>query len=657
MRLARVAARLRSPAGAFAHDLLMIPVAWLGALWLRFNLASIPAEFLNQALLLLPLIVLVQGAVFLYFGLYRGVWRFASMPDLVRIIQAVVVGVALCAVAAFLLTRLSFTPRASFPLFAGLLVALLGGPRLAYRWLKDRKLLSAGSARMLIVGAGRSGETLVRNLLRAPSHDYFPVGFADDDPEKAGRDVHGVRILGPSGEIPAIVDRTGAEIIAIAMPSASASEMQRIVGLCERAGVPIQTVPRMKELASDRDVPAGLRPVAIEDLLDREPVQLDWSAIRHELAGRRILVTGGGGSIGSELCRQIARQEPSHLIVVDISEYNLHRIHLELREGHPTLALSMVLADVCDAPSIERVFERYGPEVVFHAAAYKQVPILESHLREAVRVNALGTQTVARAAVRHAAGRFVLISSDKSVNPVNAMGVSKQIAEMVCRAIGDTTPVTRFIAVRFGNVLDSAGSVVPLFREQIARGGPVTVTDPEMERYFMTIPEACQLVMASVALGKGGEVFVLDMGEPVRIVYLAEQMIRLSGKVPGEDIAIEFIGPRPGEKLTEALFHPAESLGPTHHDKILLAQAEPTRYAELPARLAELRRACDAFDEPEMGRIIAELVPGYFGQPVPPRTAATGDLHADDLRRPVAAGRERAGTGVENVIPIGTRKR
>ena len=660
MKFARLVTRLRSRGGAFAHDTLMIPVAWLGALWLRFNLGTIPAEYLDQALLLLPLIVPVQGLVFLYFGLYRGVWRFASMPDLVRILQAVVVGVSLCVVGAFLLTRLAYTPRASFLLFAGLLVALLGGPRLAYRWLKDRKFLPVVSGRMLIVGAGRAGETLVRDLLRAPSLEYRPVGFVDDDPEKTGRDVQGVRILGHCGRIPEFVASTGAEVIAIAIPSANAVEMRRVVELCERADVPIWTVPRMKEPVSGRGAPAALRPVAIEDLLDRAPVQLDWPVIRQELTGRRILVTGGGGSIGSELCRQIARLEPSHLIITDISEFNLHRINLELRDTYPTLALSIVLADICDAVAVDRVFERYGPEVVFHAAAYKQVPILEGHVREAVRVNALGTQTVARAAVKHATDRFVLVSSDKAVDPVNAMGVSKRLAEMVCRAINERSPVTRFIAVRFGNVLDSAGSVVPLFREQIARGGPVTVTDPGMERYFMTIPEACQLVMASAVLGKGGEVFVLDMGEPLRIVYLAEQMIRLSGKIPGEDVAIEFIGTRPGEKLTESLFHPAESLRPTHHDKILLAQSEPTRYTEFSARLAELRQASDAFDEQELGRIVAELVPGYSTGHVAPCAALvdgsrTGDL--DDLERPEAVEGKRTGTVAENVIPFGQRTR
>jgi len=588
---ATIATRLRSRGTAFVHDLLMIPAAWLGAFWLRFNLGVIPEEILAQAFRLLPVIVLVQGSVFLYFGLYRGVWRFASVPDLVRIIQAVVVGVALCALAAFLLTRMVDVPRASFPLFAGLLVAFLSGPRLAYRWLRDRTRTPAHSRRTLIVGAGAVGEMLVRELRRDPNSGYLPVGFVDDAREKRGRDVHGVRVLGPCSRIPDIVARTGAEVVAIAIPSASAAEMRRIVELCERANAPIRTVPRLEDVVSGRLAASELREVAVEDLLDRKPVVLDWPAMRGEFAGRGILVTGGGGSIGSELCRQIARLGPARLVIVDISEFNLHRVQLELSDAHPALACSMVLADVCDEAAIERTFARYGPEVVFHAAAYKQVPILESHLREAVRVNALGTQTVAQAAARHSADRFVLVSSDKAVDPASAMGASKRLAETICRAVDDASSSTRLIAVRFGNVLDSAGSVVPLFREQIARGGPVTVTDPKMERYFMTIPEACQLVMASTALGRGGEVFVLDMGEPVQILYLAEQMIRLSGKIPGEDIAIEFIGSRPGEKLSEMLFHPNESLDSTGHDKILLVRGESAERERLSDRLAELRDA------------------------------------------------------------------
>ena len=617
MKLARATIRLRSRGGAFVHDLLMIPAAWLGALWLRFNLESIPAEFLDQAIRVLPAIVVIQGSTFLYFGLYRGVWRFASMPDLVRILQAVVVGASLCAVAAFLMTRMTDIPRASFPLFAGLLVVLLSGPRFAYRWFKDRRPHGTASKNALIVGSGRAGETLARALLHDPTNEYRPVGFVDDDPDQKGRDVHGIPVLGHCEQVPEIAVHTGTDVIIIAVPSATAVQMQRIVELCERAGMPMRTIPHLADLVSGRAEPSELRAITIEDLLNRSPVQPDWPTIRDELTGRAILVTGGGGSIGSELCRQIARLDPARLVIMDISEFNLHRIELDLRNACPALAISIVLADVCDTVGVARAFERHRPDVVFHAAAYKQVPMLENHVREAVRVNTLGTQTVARTAAEHAVDCFVLVSSDKAVNPVNAMGASKRLAEMVCLAVDDASPSTRFVAVRFGNVLDSAGSVVPLFREQIDIGGPITVTHRDMERYFMTIPEACQLIMASATLGKGGEVFVLDMGEPVRILYLAERMIRLAGKVPGKDIAIEFVGSRPGEKLSEELFHATESSGPTRHEKIFLARSRPVEHAEFTTRLAKLRDACDAFDEPALRRILAELIPEYFCSTLP----------------------------------------
>ena len=594
-----------------AHDLLMIPAAWLGALWIRFNFDAIPAEFYNQTLRILPMIIIIQGSVFLYFGLFRGAWRSTSLPDLVRILQAVVVGASLCAVAVFLMTRMTHIPRTSFPLFAGLLIAFLSGPRLTYRWFRERGLYITSSKTALIVGAGRAGEMLARDLLRDQSGEYRPIGFIDDDPGKKGRDVHGIRVLGYCKQIPEIAARVGADIVIIAIPGASAAQMRRIVELCERSEATIRIIAHRGQFISDHAMPSELQPIAIEDLLNRKPVRVDWPAMRHELTAQTIVVTGGGGSIGRELCHQIARIDPSRLILVDISEHNLYQIELELRDTHPTLVLSIELADICDAVAMKHVFERHNPDVVFHAAAYKHVPMLESHMREAVRVNALGTQTVAGAAIEHGVGCFVLISSDKAVNPTNAMGASKRLAETVCHAADEASPSTRFITVRFGNVLDSTGSVVPLFREQIARGGPVTVTHRDMERYFMTIPEACQLITISTSLGKGGEVFVLDMGEPMRIVYLAEQMIHLAGK----DIAIEFIGPRPGEKLSEELFHPAESPAPTSHERIFLARRQPVEYANLAARLAMLREACDAFDESALRRILAELVPEYFRAP------------------------------------------
>ena len=593
----------------------MIPAAWLCALWLRFNLDSIPAVYLDQAIRILPAVVVIQGATFLYFGLYRGVWRFASVSDLVRIVQAVVVGVSLCTVAVFLLTRMTYIPRASFPLFAGLLVVLLGGTRLTYRWFKDRRHSRLATKNALIVGAGEAGEMLARALLHDPSSKYYPVAFIDDDPDKLGRDVYGIRVLGDCEQIQDVTRRAGADVVVIATPSANEGQMRRIFEHCKRSQLQMRTIPHLADLVSGRAAPSDLRHITIADLLNRQPVEPDWPTIRNELTGRTILVTGGGGSIGSELCRQIARLDPARLVIVDRSELNLQQIELDLRERHTTLAISVVLADVCDTVAVNRLFGRHCPDVVFHAAAYKQVPMLEDHVREAVRVNTLGTQTMAFAAATHSVECFVLVSSDKAVNPVNAMGASKRLAEMACSAVDDWSPSTRFVSVRFGNVLDSAGSVVPLFRKQIASGGPVTVTHRDMKRYFMTIPEACQLIMASPTLGNGGEVLVLDMGEPVPILYLAEQMIRLSGKVPGKDIAIEFVGSRPGEKLNEELFHASEIAGSTSHQKIFLARSRPIDSTALTSRLVTLRDACDSFDESAMRFILAELVPEYSPHP------------------------------------------
>jgi len=635
MRVARLFDRLRNRAAVFTHDLAMIPAAWLGAFWLRFNLDAVPEPYLGQAVAVLALVVPVQAAVFWYFGLYRGVWRFASIPDLVRIVKAVVVGVSLTAVAVFLATRMVDIPRSVFPLHALLLVGLLAGPRLAYRWVKDHRLYYGSARRTLIVGAGQAGELLVRDLLRDRAHGYDPVAFVDDDRTKKGHEIHGVRVVDYCKRIPEVVERLGIELILIAIPSASSAQMRRIVRACERAGVPVRTLPRIPDLVSGRVTVSALRAIDIDDLLGREPVRLDWAAIRAGVAGRRLLVTGGGGSIGAELCRQIAALGPARLAIVDNGEFNLYRIDRELRERHPDLEVHPLLVDACDAAAIDRVLAGERPEVLFHAAAYKHVPLLEGQLREAARNNVLGTAVTARAAARHGVATFVLISTDKAVNPGNVLGATKRAAEVACQALAGTGAATRFITVRFGNVLDSAGSVVPLFREQIRRGGPVTVTHPEVSRYFMTIPEACQLILEAGATGSGGEIFVLDMGEPVAIRYLAEQMIRLAGKVPGEDIEIQYIGLRPGEKLAEELFHPAERLTQTPHEKLLLAHSrEPDTSAVLEA-VAALEAACAACDEAAVRGALAALVPEY---------------------RRVAAG-PAGEAGGEKVVPIEKAKR
>lgn len=607
----RWASFLLTPMAAFIHDLVMVPIAWFLSFWLRFNLDVIPSEYLQAAWMAVPMLLLVEGAVFWTLGLYRGVWRFASLPDLERIFKAVAIGTLLATLVLFAATRLQDIPRSVPVLFAPALFLLLAGPRVIYRWLKDRRLDLRSGKRVLIVGAGRAGEMLVRDLWRDPSHGYLPAGFVDDAPHRFGREVQGLPVIGTTAQIPELVRTQELELILLALPSATAQEMQRIVALCEEAGVPFRTVPPLESLLSGQVSVQALRPVSIEDLLGREAVELDWAGIRAGLAGKRVLVTGAGGSIGSELCRQIGRIDPSELVLLDQGEYNLYRIDNELRRTFPSLRLTSLLGDVTDAVFLEDAFCRARPEVVFHAAAYKHVPLLEGQVRAAVRNNVLGTVRVAQAAVVHASERFILISTDKAVHPHNIMGSTKRVAELYCQCMGVGGGGTRFIAVRFGNVLDSAGSVVPLFREQIAGGGPVTVTDPEIQRFFMTIPEAGQLIMQSAVLGEGGEVFVLDMGAPVKIRYLAEQMIRLSGKRPEVDIPIRYIGLRPGERLHEGLFYEVEALESTPHPKIRMARPACPHAALFRARVERLLKGLDVSEEVVLARGLRELVTGW----------------------------------------------
>ena len=605
--------RLRSRSAAFIHDLLMLPVAWLLAFWLRFNLGDIPTEQLNVALVALPILLVAQGTVNWLLGLYRGVWRFASLPDLMRIAKAVLTGTGLTFFLLFVFNRLDAVPRSVPPLYLLLQLALLAGPRLIYRWLKDHRLNLGDGQRVLIVGAERAGEMLARDMLRDPQRAYVPVAFVDDRPRRHGAEVHGIPVRGGTEAIPALALDLEIDLILLATPDASASEMQRLVDLCERAGPPFRTVPQLGNLMNGQVSISQVRPVSIEDLLGRDPVALDGAAIRQGLTGRRILVTGGGGSIGSELCRQIARARPAGLILADHGEYNLYQIDRELRQAYPDLALRCRLVDVTDAAAVAALFARERPEILFHAAAYKHVPLLEDQVRAAVRNNVLGTRILATAADRWGVEQFILISTDKAVNPANVMGATKRVAERLCQVM-DTQSRTRFIAVRFGNVLGSAGSVVPLFRAQIAQGGPLTLTHPDMERFFMTIPEACQLIMQAATIGRGGEIFVLDMGEPVPIRYLAEQMIRLSGHRPGQDIAIEYIGLRPGEKLFEELFYPSEGLVATSHPKIRVAHAPPEAVpGALRLALDELEVAVMAGDEAALGTILMRLAPPHTG--------------------------------------------
>jgi FlaA1/EpsC-like NDP-sugar epimerase len=610
-RLRTTFARLNPRLAVVVHDLAMVWLAWYLSQWLRYWMSGIgyaPPEFFTREM---PVVIGAQGLILWWTGLYRGLWRFASLPDLVNILRASALGALSIALALFVVTRLEGVPRSVLLAYPFVVTLLLAAPRLTYRYWKDSRLdllKRVGSKRVLVLGAGTAGESLLRELKHERA--YRPVGLLDDNPALRGAVIRGVPVLGDIGRLPALAKEVAAELLVIAIPTATTAQMQRIVSLCERTGVPFRTVPHLKDVIAGRAQFNQLKEVAIEDLLGREQVELDWTAIRTGLAGHRVLVTGGGGSIGAELCRQVARLGVSRLIVFEQSEYNLYRIVQELREHFPALALDGVLGDASDVTTARELIQRHRPQHVFHAAAYKHVPLLEQQLREAVRNNVLGTRAIAEAAAAGGVESFVLISTDKAVNPVNVMGASKRVAELFCQGLSSHTPM-RVITVRFGNVLDSAGSVVPLFREQIARGGPVTVTHADMERYFMTIPEACQLILQASALGQGGEIFALDMGEPVRIGFLAEQMIKLAGKRPGEDVAIVYTGLRPGEKLSEELFHPQEHYVDTTHRKIFLAQSRAGDWNALVAALDEVARAAADFDEITLASLLHTLVPEF----------------------------------------------
>lgn len=557
------------------HDMLWIPIAWIGAYSLRYNLDNIPQIFLDTCLTLLPYVFVMQLLVNFTVGVHRGEWRFASLPDLTQIVKTVLFGTATVALAAFVVTRLNYVPRSVFVLYAMILLVGMGGSRLIYRLFKDRHFSSRAGRKVVILGAGSAGEQLVRDLRRNFPKRYNVIAFLDDDPAKIGRQIHGVPVAASCDVIEDTVDKWGVDLALIAVPSATDEQMQRIVGLCEKAGVEFRTLPGVHELLSGKVSLTDLREVRIEDLLGREPVNLDWHRIKTTLAEKVVLISGAGGSIGAELSRQLAAIGPAHIILFEQSEYNLYTIECELMERFEQVKFTPVLGDICDRVALQNAFDLFKPDVVFHAAAYKHVPLLEGQVREAVKNNVIGTQMIADLALQHACEKFVLISTDKAVNPTSLMGACKRSAEIYCQMLAQQS-ATKFITVRFGNVLGSAGSVVPRFQQQIRRGGPVTVTHPDMTRYFMTITEATQLILEASVVGHDGQIYVLDMGQPVKIVDLAEQLILLSGKEPGEDIHIEFTGLRPGEKLTEELFHSDECLSDTKHDKLLLANTRAT---------------------------------------------------------------------------------
>ena len=556
---------------ALLHDLSAVAVAWLTAYWLRFNL-DIPAGYLAQAVTMLSWVLPVNLATFWFAGLYRGIWRYSSLHDLKRILLSVAAA-ALIVVAGMHVTQTAAVPRSVLILYPMLLVGLMGGGRLLYRAWKERSLYGGAypaQKPVLVIGAGDAAAGLLRELAR--STDWRVVGLLDDDKAKHGLQINGVRVLGAIDRVGQVAASLSVANVIVAMPGTSAAVRRRAMELAAAGGLSVLTVPAFSDLLSGKFSISQVRAVELEDLLGRDPVLLDDSGLKQQLAGKSVLVTGAGGSIGSELCRQIIRFGPRRLVFLEQSEFALYSIEQEFA-GQP---VSCVMGDVKDAERMAAVFAEYRPDVVFHAAAYKHVPLMErANAWEAVKNNVQGTLNVARAALAAGAGEFVLISTDKAVNPTNVMGASKRLAEMACQAVQAQASATRFVMVRFGNVLGSSGSVIPRFREQIARGGPVTVTHPEIIRYFMLIPEAAQLVLQAGLMAareaEGGRIFVLDMGEPVKIVDLARDMIRLSG-FADEEIKIEFTGLRPGEKLFEELLADGESTLPTPHPKLRIAK-------------------------------------------------------------------------------------
>lgn len=600
---------------ALTHDVIWIPLALTLSYWLRFNLESIPRQFHPSLFGLVWVALPLQGGLFWYFGLYKGLWRFASVPDLVRIIKASCMGSLLLIGACALVTRLEGVPRSIFFLYPLLLVTGLSLSRISYRWYKDQSftLRRKSGLRTLIVGAGRAGEMLVRDLKHR--EEYQPIAFVDDNVELHKREIHGIVVAGSIDQMSAIVDMFDVESILIAIPSADKKLLRRIVDICNHINIPYSTLPSVFEIAKGEVSVETLRPVTVEDLLGREEITMNHAAVSGYLNGKVVLVTGGGGSIGSELCRQIGAMVPAKLIVFENGEFNLYSIEQELLQIFPDLSVEVILGDIKDADRVTWVFSTFLPDVVFHAAAYKHVPMLEGNPAEGVRNNVFGTRLVADASDYYKVERFILISTDKAVNPTNIMGTTKRIGELYCQNFNERSD-TCFVTTRFGNVLGSAGSVVPLFEKQINSGGPVTVTHPEITRYFMTIPESVSLILQAGSMGTGGEIFVLNMGEPVLIEDLAKQMIQLSGLRVGEDIEIIYTGLRPGEKLFEELLHEGEVLSDTSHEMLFLARSRQVEWQDLLTLLEALSEAAVSRNVQQMTDIMHDIVPEFHRQVV-----------------------------------------
>jgi FlaA1/EpsC-like NDP-sugar epimerase len=612
-----------------AIDVLLVAFAWYLANLLRFNF-DIPPDSMVMMTRLVPVILGTKMVIFYLFDLYKGMWRYTSIDDLLSIIKASGISSLIIVTLVAFTHGLAGFARAAFIVDWVLTIFLIAGYRMGIRlyfWLGPKDRLSSfrfltlfrlkkggrnGAKKLLILGAGDCGEKIFREIQDNASLRYDVVGFLDDDLTKIGKLLHGVPILGTTAELKVFAERIRAEEALIAIPSATSAQMRALLALCEESGLPSKTVPGMGELIDGRVSVKAIRDVDYRDLLGREVIRLDEDRIAAYLEKARVLVTGAGGSIGSELCRQICRFNPSCLILYERAESPLYEIDLELRADHPDAKVVSILGDIRDRSQLSRALSDYHPQVVFHAAAYKHVPMMELQPWTAVRNNILGTRHVMELSRENGVERFVLVSTDKAVRPANVMGASKRVAELLVQnQNGCELRKTKFITVRFGNVVGSVGSVVPLFKKQIERGGPVTVTHPEVTRYFMTIPEACQLILQAGAMGEGGEIFILDMGIPVRIVDMAKDLIRLSGFEPDVDIKIEFVGLRPGEKLFEELITSGEGIVPTSHEKIMVLRGKSCDQERLNAVIDELTKLAHEQNGAGIRAKLQEIVEDY----------------------------------------------
>lgn len=558
----------------FLYDLLAVVVAWLGAHLLRFNFDLYIVSLYKPFSLLLVILLVTQLVACRWVRMYRGMWIFASMPDLVKVTKVVGIAFLLLVLIDVFAQNYVQIPRSIIILYPLLLLFMMGGGRFLWRLYKEYLNYGRDTGKgtpVVIIGAGTSGAMLVRELER--THEWNVVALLDDDRTKWGLEILGCRVEGGLEQLPEALDVHDAKHVIFAITTSSSDVLKKVTKLATSAGASVYTVPGLQELMSGRVAINMMRPVKIEDLLGRDPVYIDADDVQVMIKGKTVLVTGAGGSIGSELCRQISRFNPERLILVETSEFALYQIEQWFRDNHPEVMLVPLAGDVKDKIRMNEIFSLWKPQLVFHAAAYKHVPLMEvGNAWQAVRNNVMGTVNVASCAMQYEAERFVLISTDKAVNPTNVMGATKRMAEMVCELLHLKNSKTLFNMVRFGNVLGSTGSVIPKFKEQISRGGPVTVTHPDINRYFMSIPEAAQLVLQAASMGQGGEVFVLDMGEPVKIVDLARNMIHLSGFTE-DQIRIEFTGLRPGEKLYEELLTDSEETRDTPHPKLRIARS------------------------------------------------------------------------------------